>query len=87
MDIDSILYKKQEKSLIQKDTDPQKYNEVAAKLCDKRKALEDGLAKETISPTNREDLALELIQLKKDLVLFGVTEIDYQAYIASHTKN
>jgi hypothetical protein len=87
MDINSLLNNQSEKSFIQKDVDPKKYDEIAGKLCDKRRVIEKILENKDIDQTTREDNALELIQIKKDLTLFGITEIDYQAYIANKERD
>ncbi len=67
-------------SLIQKDTDPNKYDAIAAKLCDKRTIIEEDLKKSNDS--EREVLATHLIEIKDSMKTFGITEIDYQAYVA-----
>ena len=67
-------------SLIQKDTDPSKYDAIAAKLCDKRIGIEASL--KNTNDKEREALAISLIEMKGTMRTFGITEIDYQAYVA-----
>ncbi len=74
------LEEKPSNSLIQKDADPSKYDAIAAKLCDKRITLEESL--KTSTNKEREDLALRLIEIRDAMKTFGITEIDYQAYVA-----
>lgn len=69
-------------TLIQKDLDTDKYTVIATKLCDKRKDLEDALQDTSIDPAVREEKALALIDAKQNLSVFGVSEIDYQAYLS-----
>ncbi len=73
----------QTNSLNQKDSDPARYDAIAAKLCDKRKLLEEKSHSNEVSQQEKEDLALLLIQIKQDMATFGISEIDYQAYLAS----
>jgi hypothetical protein len=80
----SFLPKKQvsENTLIQKDADPEKYSIIASKLCDKRKALEEELKNQNLEQSLREERAISLLQLKESMRTFGVSEIDYQTYLA-----
>jgi hypothetical protein len=68
--------------VIQKDADTAKYEEIAMKLCGKRRTLEKDLTKNDLNPALREEYALELMRLKESLTVFGISEIDYQAYLA-----
>jgi hypothetical protein len=76
----------QSTSPIQKDTDPAKYDAIAMKLCDKRKLLEEKTHNSTLAQAEREDSAINLIQIKKDMEIFGISEVDYQAYLAHKEK-
>ena len=76
----------EQSSLVQKDSDPAKYDAIAAKLCDKRKLIEDTSHQNSLPQEERENLALSLIQIKQDMTIFGISEIDYQAYLASKEK-
>ena len=88
MDLNSLILKNQSSQpLIQKDADPEKYNLVVAKLCDKRKALESSLNDQTLDHVTREEMALNLIQLKESMAVFGISEIDYQAYLLKDEEN
>jgi hypothetical protein len=57
----------------------ERYREIADKLCEKRKALEWNLINR--EPQAKEEYALELMRLKESMRTFGITEIDYQAYL------
>lgn len=72
---------RQNNQIIQKDADPVKYAEMVVKLCEKRKGLEKELSDTALEATVREDKALKLIEMKKGMGLFGISEIDYQAYL------
>jgi hypothetical protein len=83
MDINDFIPKKPEAiPIIQKDIDAVKYDAVAAKLCEKRKVLESRLKETEIERSVRDDLAIDYMQLKESMRVFGITEVDYQAYLA-----
>lgn len=87
MDINDFIPKKPELiPVIQKDTDAAKYDAVAAKLCEKRMAMEVTLKGTDLKEESREEYALELMRLKESMKTFGITEIDYQAYLAFKEK-
>lgn len=87
MDINDFIPKKSDpNTVIQKDIDSDKYNAVAAKLCEKRKTLEANLRGTEISQEIREETAVDLMRLKESMKVFGITEIDYQAYLAYREK-
>lgn len=87
MDINDFLPKKLEPiPVIQKDADSAKYDAVAAKLCEKRKIMETTLKEGELPKEQREELALELMRLRESMKTFGITEIDYQAYLAFKEK-
>jgi hypothetical protein len=71
--------------VIQKDIDPAKFDAIAAKLCDRRSDIEQKIR--TTEGFEREELAIRLLELKKDMSLFGISEIDYQAYIAQKARD
>lgn len=77
--LDFLPKEKPANYLIQKDTDPGKYDAIAAKLCDKRIAIEKEISASI--GTEHEDLAIRLVDTKDAMRTFGITEIDYQAYI------
>lgn len=86
MDINDFIPKKPESTpIIQKDIDSAKYDEVAGKLCEKRRAIEMEFKTE-LTEEVREEKALDLLQLKVSMATFGITEIDYQAYLAYREK-
>jgi hypothetical protein len=68
--------------IIQKDVDAAKYDAVASKLCEKRKKLEDHLKESTLSDEDRAETLVEVARLRDSMKVFGITEVDYQAYIA-----
>lgn len=86
MDFDIFQKNQASNSLIEKDNDPAKYDEIASKLCDKRKTLEKNLENKELEQSVREDTAFDLFQIKKDMTIFGISEIDYQAYLANKEK-
>ena len=57
---------------------PSDIQKITTILCEKRRTLED-----TISKSTQEEKAGELLQLVEEMQTFGITEIDYQKYLAS----
>lgn len=87
MDINDFIPKKPESNpVIEKNIDSAKYDAVAAKLCEKRKTLEENLKGTELSLEVREESAIDLMRLKESMKVFGITEIDYQAYLAYREK-
>lgn len=87
MDINDFIPKKPEPiPVIQKDVDSEKYDAVAAKLCEKRRAIETNLKNPALTANLREESALDLVMLRESMRTFGITEIDYQAYLAYREK-
>lgn len=70
-------------TFIQKEGGTDKYDLIFKKLCEKRKTLEDSLKSTELTPEKREEYALDLVQIKEDLLAFGISEIDYQSYLLS----
>jgi hypothetical protein len=64
--------------------DAGKVQEIKEKLCKKRADLEAEVV--NIPPSSLTEYTLSLIELKKDMVSFGVSEIDYQIYLASQNE-
>ncbi|MBP6948524.1 MAG: hypothetical protein KBC41_04185 [Candidatus Pacebacteria bacterium] len=62
--------------------DPVKVKEITEKLCSKRKETEDAL--KNCSDSEKDSLALKLLEQQNDMRTFGVTEIDYQVYLAKN---
>lgn len=60
--------------------DQTKVKVIADKLCSKRKELEERI--KSCTETERDILLLELLEKQNDMRTFGVSEIDYQAYLA-----
>lgn len=79
-----IQPKKNNTPLIQVDVDPDKYQKIATTLSEKRRVLEIKL-KDPNSQTHEDD-AIELLHLKDSMATFGISEIQYQAYLASLEK-
>ncbi len=71
--------------VIQKDIDPAKFDAIAGKLCDRRSDIEQKI--QASAGEEREELVIRLLELKKDMSLFGITEIDYQAYSAQKIRD
>lgn len=63
-----------------------KYDEVRTKLCVKRRLLEEVTHDMTKDQITREDAAIDLVMLKDSMVAFGVSEIDYYAYLHTNTQ-
>jgi hypothetical protein len=61
-----------------------KYEGIKNKLCEKRKTLEFQVT--TTDGDVRDEIALDLMRLKESMRTFGVTEIDYQAYLSQQEK-
>lgn len=76
-----IQPKKNDTPLIQVDVDPGKYQKIATTLSEKRRALETSLR--DINSPHHEDNAIDLLHLKESMATFGISEIQYQAYLAS----
>jgi hypothetical protein len=85
MDLSELLTpkKKNDTPLIQADVEPDKYQKIATTLCEKRRALEHKL--EDAASLTKEDDAISLLQLKASMATFGISEIQYFAYIAQST--
>lgn len=86
MDLQSLIEKslQKENPIIEKEKDPLKYTEMVNKLCLRRKELEKLLA-EGNTPTQAETLS-SLMFLKNSMATFGISEIDYQAYLVNQEK-
>ncbi len=85
MDINDFIptiKKAEQNPIIQKDIDTAKYDVVASKLCEKRKKLEDHLAEATLPDEDRAETLIEVARLRDSMKAFGITEIDYQAFLA-----
>lgn len=63
-------------------TDAKKVEEIKEKLCKKRFSLE--LEIESAEPLLRKEKDISLLELKKDMHAFGVSEIDYQIFLAKN---
>ena len=82
--MDLNLFPKSNQSVnpvIQKDVDAAKYEEIATKLCVKRRTLENDLKNPNLDPNLREEYALKLIDLRESFIVFGISEIDYRTYL------
>ena len=61
-----------------------KYEDIKNKLCEKRKTLEFQIT--TTTGEARDETALDLMRLRESMRTFGITEIDYQAYLSHQEK-
>ena len=68
-------------SLIQPDTDPAKYEAIKEKYCAKRKLLDETLKRLDLDEGTRESTAFDLIQVKDDMRMLGISEVDYITYL------
>ena len=73
-------------SVIQKDLDHEKYEKILRTMSDKRRAIETTLQDTALDTTVREENALSLMQLKQDMSMFGISEVDYQIYLNKHKE-
>jgi heme oxygenase len=73
-------------SLIQKDLDAEKYEKILRTMCEKRRTIEITLEDTTLDATVREENVLSLMQLKQDMTMFGISEVDYQIYLNKHKE-
>lgn len=81
MDLSSLLSDNQSSpSIIEEAIDPQKHAKILATLCEKRKLFEQTIADKESNDGG--ETVIALMQLKNDMALFGISEIDYQAYLA-----
>lgn len=64
--------------------DTNKIKEILEKLYEKRKVLEENI--KICDETTREIYSLELLEIEKDMKTLGVSEIDYEIYIASQKE-
>lgn len=84
MNLNDILSNnKKPPSLIAEEVDPEKHGKIVATLCGKRKILEDTVA---AKGADAEEAIIALFQLKNDMLLFGITEVQYMAYKESSKK-
>ena len=74
-------------SLISGEIDPEKYQKIATKLSEKRKMLEVKIKNLDLTAEEKEEAALDLYQSKQDMATFGISEIDYQAYLAQEPES
>ena len=68
--------------VIQEGLDTEAHNRILTKLCEGRKALEWNL--ENRDDSSREDYAIALIKHKEEMETFGISEVDYQTYLAKN---
>ena len=84
MNFSSLFTDKKTDSLIDKSADIEKYESIKIKLCTKRKTLEEILKRTDLSEVERTDHLSSLSLLTGSMATFGISEIDYQAYLASN---
>jgi hypothetical protein len=83
MNFSSLFTDKKTDSLIDKSADMQKYESIKIKLCTKRKTLEEILKRTDLSEVERTDHLSSLSLLTGSMATFGISEIDYQAFLAT----
>ncbi len=82
--ISSLLLENQPSpSIIEEGIDPLKHAKILATLCEKRKLFEQTIVNKDLSDGG--ETVIALMQLKNDMTLFGISEIDYQAHLAKDT--
>lgn len=78
MDINLFSQNNTTNPIISVDTDAEKFQKIVTLLCEKRKKLE-----ETPSEENNSTLQELIVEMKT----FGISEIDYQKYLALQNKS
>lgn len=83
MDLSNLFPKNSRGSnpIIQPDSDPAKYEAIKTKFFEKRKALDQTLKNKDLDDATRESVAFDLIQVKDDMRMLGISEIDYIMYL------
>ncbi len=71
---------KKENALIEANVDPEKHEKIVRTLCEKRRAFEIALKNE--ESTTKETDALAFMELKESMRTFGISEVQYQTYLA-----
>ncbi len=71
----------QSNSLIQRDLDREKYEKISNTMCEKRKGIEKSLENKELEVSLREAQAFALIQIKRDMATFSISEVEYQIYL------
>lgn len=85
MDLSFFAKLKSSNTPIDSFSDADKVKEIQEKLCNRRKELEDIVAQ--APPDSFQEEKLSLLELKKSMGAFGISEITYQAYLAWLEKN
>ncbi len=79
MDI-NFFQQKDDSELISKNSDGDKFQKIFSILCDKRKKLEETL--QSIEQDDLTEIEQNLLELKDEMKTFGISELDYQKYLA-----
>jgi hypothetical protein len=85
MDLSFFTQSKSPNTPLDSFSDADKVKEIQEKICKRRKELEDIVAHASSDSFQEEKLSL--LELKKSMGAFGVSEITYQAYLAWQEKN
>ncbi len=85
MDINIFPQQQNTADIISKETDGDKFQKIFTILCDKRKKLEESIT--TPDQTHLEADKLTLRELIEEMKTFGISEIDYQKYLALQSQN
>lgn len=86
MNMSSFLSSNKETPVVDAASDPNTYRSIVQKLCAKRKALEELLTQDSLSEHERTEHASSLTLLMSSMKTFGISEIDYQAFLASSSS-
>lgn len=84
MDI-NIFPQQHTTDIISKETDADKFQKIFSILCDKRKKLEESLT--APDQTHKDENEQVLKELIEEMKTFGISEIDYQKYLALQSQN
>lgn len=85
MDINIFPQQQNTADIISKETDGDKFQKIFSILCDKRKKLEESLTTPDQTHTTEDEQTLK--ELIEEMKTFGISEIDYQKYLALQSQN
>ena len=83
--MDIFLQEEHTDKIIPKDTDTDKFQKIVSILCEKRRLIEESLAR--AEQTTLVELHQKLQELIDEMKSFGISEIDYQKYLAQQEKS
>lgn len=82
MDLNIFNTSKSQNDITGTFSDVSKVNVITEKLCEKRKVIEDTI--KTCDDSILRELATELLEIKKDMMTFGISETDYQIHLVKN---